>query len=159
MTHHKKLTIAFVLAVIGLTACEKKVDPFVDRVVAPVLVIIDNATGDGGGLTQEPVVSQKVTGPVTLAVRIYELDKAGILDNKVGIDSIPVSSLALKLTTRTGTAIGTLTTDNMGKATISKTWTELGIAAPKAGSSVLLTWSGEYKGQAFSRFARLQGIN
>ncbi|GAB2601717.1 putative periplasmic lipoprotein [Spirosoma areae] len=159
MKHYKKLILPFVLAVIGLTACEKKVDPFIDRVVAPVLVVIDNATGDSGGLTQEPVVSQKVSGPVTLAVRIYELDKAGILDNKVGIDSIPVASLALKLTTRTGTAIGSLTTDGTGKATISKTWAELGITAPKAGSSVLLTWTGEHKGQAFSRFSRLQGVN
>lgn len=159
MKYSNKLILISALAITGLTACEKKVDPFVDRVVAPVLVVIDNATGDGGGQTGEPVVSQKVSGPVTLAVRIYELDKAGILDNKVGIDSIPVASLALKLTTRTGTALGDLTTDGTGKASISKTWAELGVAAPKAGSSVLLTWTGEYKGQAFSRLSRVQGIN
>lgn len=159
MTYSNKLILPFVLAIVGLAACEKKVDPFIDRVAAPVLVVIDNATGDSGGMTAEPVVSQKVGGPVTMAVRIYELDKAGILNNTVGIDSIPVTSLALKLTTRTGTAIGTLTTDAMGKASISKTWAELGITAPKAGSSVLLTWTGEHKGQAFSRFSRIQGIN
>ena len=147
------------LAISSLVACSKKDDPFVDRVVAPVLVVIDNATGDGGGLTSEPVVSQKVTEPVTMAVRIYELNKAGILNNKVGIDSIPVTSLAIRLTKRDGTALGTLQTDGAGKATLTKTWTELGIAAPKAGSAVQLTWSGEYKGQAFSRLSRVQGVN
>ncbi|MDB5241098.1 MAG: hypothetical protein JWP57_1723 [Spirosoma sp.] len=143
----------------GLAGCMKVADPFVDRVIAPVLVVIDNATGDGGGQTGEPVVSQKVAGPVMLGVKIYELDKSGILNNKVGIDSIPVTSLAIKLTTRAGMAIGDLKTDAAGQATISKTWAELGIPAPAAGSSVSLTWTGEYKGQAFSRLSRVQAIN
>ncbi|WP_228724344.1 hypothetical protein [Spirosoma sp. KUDC1026] len=134
-------------------------DPFVDRVVTPVLVLVDNATGDGGGLTAEPVVSQKVAGPVTLAIRIYELDKSGLLDHRVGIDSIPVPAQAIRLTTRTGTALGTLTTDANGRASISKTWAELGVATPQAGSNVSLTWSGEYKGQAFSRLSRVQAVN
>jgi hypothetical protein len=147
------------LLLAGLAGCMKKEDPFVDRVVAPVLVVIDNATGDGGGQTGEPVVSQKVAGPVTLGVKIYELDKSGILNNTVGIDSIPVTSLAITLTTRAGVAIGNLTTDGTGRASVSKTWAELGIAAPKAGSTVSLTWTGEYKGQAFSRLSRVQAIN
>jgi hypothetical protein len=155
----KLLSIIVILFASTITGCMKVDDPFVDRVVAPVLVLIDNSTGDGGGLTAEPVVSQKVAGPVTLAVRIYELDKSGILDYRVGIDSIPVTAQAIRLTTRTGTALGTLTTDASGRASISKTWTELGVATPQAGSSVLLTWSGEYKGQAFSRLSRVQAIN
>lgn len=154
-----KLLIVSALLLAGLAGCTKVDDPFVDRVVAPVLVVIDNVTGDGGGQTGEPVVSQKVAGPVTLGVKIYELDKSGILNKAVGIDSIPVSSLAIKLTTRGGMAIGTLTTDGTGKASISKTWAELGITAPKAGNSVSLTWTGEYKGQAFSRLSRVQAIN
>jgi hypothetical protein len=154
-----KLIIGVILAATALAGCRKVDDPFVDRVVAPVLVVIDNATGDGGGQTGEPVVSQKVAGPVTLSVKIYELNKDGILNKAVGIDSIPVTSLAIKLTMRDGTALGSLTTDGTGKASISKTWAELGITAPKAGSSVLLTWTGEYKGQAFARLSRVQAIN
>lgn len=154
-----KLLIVSAFLLVGLAGCTKEEDPFVDRVVAPVLVLIDNATGDGGGQTGEPVVSQKVAGPVTLGVKIYELDKSGILNKAVGIDSIPVTALAIKLTTRAGVAIGSLTTDGTGKASISKTWAELGITAPKAGSSVSLTWTGEYKGQAFSRLSRVQAIN
>lgn len=154
-----KLLIMNALLLAGLAGCMKKEDPFVDRVVAPVLVVIDNVTGDGGGQTGEPVVSQKVAGPVTLGVKIYELDKSGILNKAIGIDSIPVTSLAIKLTTRAGVAIGNLTTDGTGKASISKTWAELGITAPKVGSSVSLTWTGEHKGQAFSRLSRVQAIN
>ncbi|GAB3641722.1 hypothetical protein [Spirosoma arcticum] len=154
-----KLLIVSALLLTGLASCTKVDDPFVDRFVAPVLVVIDNVAGDGGGQTGEPVVSQKVAGPVTLGVKIYELDKSGILNKAVGIDSIPVSSLAIKLTTRAGVAIGSLTTDGTGKASISKTWAELGIAAPKAGSTVSLTWTGEHKGQAFSRLSRVQAIN
>ena len=159
MKRYKTYLMIAALAVGSLMACEKKEDPFVDRVVAPVLVLIDNATGDGGGQTGEPVVSQKVAGPVTMAVRIYELDKSGILNNKVGIDSIPVASLAVKLTKRDGTALGELKTDESGKASISKSWADLGVTAPKAGSSVLLTWTGEYKGQVFSRLSRVQAVN
>lgn len=143
----------------GLAGCQKVDDPFVDRVVAPVLVVIDNATGDGGGQTGEPVVSQKVAGPVTLGVKIYELDKSGILNKAVGIDSIPVTSLTIKLTTRAGAVVGDLKTDGTGRANIAKTWAELGITTPKVGSSVSLTWTGEYKGQAFSRLSRVQAIN
>ena len=155
-----KLQLILTLLVIGsLVSCSKKDDPFVNRVVAPVLVVIDNASGDGGGLTAEPVVSQKITGAVTIAVRIYELNKDGILNNKVGIDSIPVTSLSINLTKRDGTALGTLQTDGTGKATLTKTWAALGIAVPVAGSSVQLTWSGEYKGQAFSRLSQVQGVN
>ncbi|MGA0557804.1 hypothetical protein ACO2Q8_14200 [Larkinella sp. VNQ87] len=141
-----------------LAGCEKKEDPFVDRVVAPVLVVVEGAS-DGGGLTAEPVVTQKISAPVTMSVKIFELDKSGILDYTVGIDSIPVTSLAIKLTKRDGTAIADLTTDNTGKASLTKTWAELGITAPAVGSSVSLTWRGEYKGQAFSRLSRVQGVN
>lgn len=159
MKQRNTYSILALLALTSLAGCMKKDDPFVDRVAAPVLVVIDNASGDGGGLTAEPVVNQKVDAPVTMAVRIYELDKSGLLDNKVGIDSIPVTSLSLKLTLRNGTALGDLKTDGTGKASLTKTWSELGVAAPKAGSSIQLTWSGEYKGQAFSRLSRVQGVN
>lgn len=153
------LIAGLIILSIGLSSCQKVDDPFVDRVVAPVLVLFENATGDGGGLTNEPVVSQKVSTAVTMSVRIMELNKDGILDNQVGIDSIPVTGLALKLTLCNGTAIGTLTTDAKGRASLTKTWAELGVAAPKSGNTVLLTWAGIHKAQAFSRLSRIQGIN
>ncbi len=153
------LVAGCVALAIGLSACQKVEDPFVERVVAPVLVLVENTSGDGGGLTGEPVVPQKVSGSVTMSVRIVELNKAGLLDNKVGIDSIPVTGLALKLTLRNGTAVGDLTTDGKGRATITKAWADLGVATPKSGNTVLLTWTGAHKSQAFSRLSRVQGIN
>ncbi len=141
----------------ALTAASCKVeDPFVDRVVAPVLLVFDNAIGDGGGFTTEPTVTSKATGAATISVRILELDKTNILDYKKGIDSIPVTGLALSLTTRAGVKIAEMTTDAKGRAVITKTWAEFGVAAPKAGSTVSLTLTGTYKEQAFSKLARLQ---
>lgn len=153
------LVAGFIALGITMPACQQVDDPFVDRLVAPVLVLVENTSGDGGGLTGEPVVPQKISGAVTVSVRILELNKGGLLNNKVGIDSVPVTGLALKLTLRNGTAIGDLTTDGKGRATLTRTWTDLGVATPKSGNTVLLTWAGVYKSQSFSRLSRIQAIN
>jgi hypothetical protein len=52
--------------------------------------------------------------------------------------------------------IADVMTDAKGRATITKTWAEFGVAAPKVGSIVTLTLTGKYKEQAFSKLARLQ---
>ncbi|WP_298360844.1 hypothetical protein [Runella sp.] len=147
--------LLFVVTVFAAASCKVE-DPFVDRVVAPVLLVFDNAIGDGGGFTTEPTVTSKATATPTVSVRILELDKTNILDYKKGIDSIPVTGLAVSLTTRAGVKIADVTTDAKGRATITKTWAEFGVAAPKAGSIVTLTLTGKYKEQAFSKLARLQ---
>lgn len=154
-----KKYLLYLIAAVGMTACTKVEDPFVDRVAAPVLLVFDNSIGDGGGLTTEPTVTSKISGNVSLSVRIYELDKTNMLSKPNGIDSLPVPSLALKLTTRTGTAIADITTDAKGKAILNKAWADFGVAAPKAGTTVSLTLSGKYKDQAFSKLLRLQGVN
>lgn len=145
----------FVVTAFAAASCKVE-DPFVDRVVAPVLLVFDNAIGDGGGFTTEPTVTSKATATPTVSVRILELDKTNILDYKKGIDSIPVTGLAVSLTTRAGVKIADVTTDAKGRAIITKTWAEFGVAAPKAGSIVTLTLTGKYKEQAFSKLARLQ---
>ncbi|MFN8345378.1 MAG: hypothetical protein U0X91_10255 [Spirosomataceae bacterium] len=147
--------LLFVAMAFAVASC-KVDDPFVDRVAAPVLLVFDNAIGDGGGFTTEPTVTSKATAAATVSVRILELDKTNILDYKKGIDSIPVKGLAVTLMTRAGTKIADVTTDDKGRATVTKTWTEFGVTTPKAGSIVALTLSGKYKEQAFSKLARLQ---
>lgn len=147
--------LLFVAMAFAAASCKVE-DPFVDRVVAPVLLVFDNAVGDGGGFTTEPTVLSKATGSATVSVRILELDKTNILDYKKGIDSIPVTGLALSLTTRAGVKIADITTDANGRATVTKTWAEFGVAAPRAGSIVALTLTGKYKEQSFSKLARLQ---
>ncbi|WP_266368798.1 hypothetical protein [Tellurirhabdus rosea] len=152
-----KATYLFLLlGTLFLAACEHEKDPFVDRTAAPVLLVFENAIGDGGGQTTEPTVTSKATGPATLRIRVYELDKTNILDHAQGIDSLPVASLTMKLTTRTGTAIADLTTDAKGIATLSRPWSDFGITAPKVGTNVALVLSGKHKDQSFSKLARLQ---
>lgn len=144
-----------------LSACKKEEDPFVDRVAAPVLVVIENAKAGyltGGGLYTEPVVESKLADPVVLSVSIYELDKSGMLDYTVGIDSIPVSDLAITLSTRTGVKIADVTSDASGKVSLTKTWAELGLAEPQKGNIVSLDWAGEYKGIAFVRRSQVQVV-
>ncbi len=152
----KKITL-FLFVIIALATASCKVeDPFVDRVVSPVLLVFDNAIGDGGGFTTEPTVTSKASLNPSVKVRVYELDKTNILDYKKGIDSIPVKGLALTLFTRSGTKIAEFSTDDKGVAIVTKTWSDFGISAPKAGLSVSLTLSGKYKEQSFSKLARLQ---
>src|SRR5690606_20530179 len=83
-------------------SCDEE-DPFVDRVVSPVLIVFDDVPGylAGCGLTAIPSVTKKVsdvnyTEPVDLRASFYELDKSGILDHNIGIDSIPVSNLSIR---------------------------------------------------------------
>lgn len=147
--------LLFVVTAFAAASCKVE-DPFVDRVVAPVLLVFDNAIGDGGGFTTEPTVTSKANATPTVSVRILELDKTNLLDYKKGIDSIPVTGLAVSLTTRAGVKIADVTTDAKGRATITKTWAEFGVATPKVGSVVTLTLTGKYKEQAFSKLARLQ---
>ena len=152
----KKINIILSIAIASFLVSCKVQDPFVDRVVSPVLLVFDNAIGDGGGFTTEPTVTSKVNANPSLSVRVLELDKTNILDNKKGIDSIAVKNITLTLFTRAGAKIADLTTDDKGRAVISKTWADFGIATPKVGSSGSLTLSGKYKEQAFSKLARLQ---
>lgn len=155
----KKLAIYLVgLAVVGVTACQKVPDPFVDRVVSPVLLVFDNAIGDGGGFTTEPTVTSRATvSSASVSVRMMELDKTNILDNKKGIDSVAVAGVALSLTTRAGVKIADVTTDAKGRATFTAAWSAFGIATPRVGAAASLTLSGTHKGQAFSKLVRIQG--
>lgn len=153
-----------------LTACDEE-DPFVDRTVSPVLLVFDEVTGylAGGGLTAVPSVTKSVTAsnvsdPVVLSVTVYELDKSGILDNTVGIDSIPLSDFQLTFSKRDGTSTPIeATSDASGKISISTTWESLGITdaqaiadASEARSIVIsLSWTGTYKDQSFTRYSQV----
>ncbi|UTA70247.1 MULTISPECIES: hypothetical protein [Emticicia] len=155
----KTAYILFLSAIILLSGCEKQ-DPFVDRVVSPLLfLVVDDNGVQSNGTTTDPTVSTKISKDVTFNIKLLELDKTNILDHTKGIDSIAVKSLKVTLSLRTGTKIGELTTGNDGKATLTKTWADLGVASPKAGTTVLLSWSGTYKDVAFTKYTRIQGSN
>ena len=150
------LSAAFFLATaLSVTSC-KVDDPFVDRVVAPVLVDIVGAPY-GAPFAAEPTVGYPLASTkLTLSARLLELDKTNILDHTKGIDSIPVANVAMKITLRTGATLGEVTSDANGIVKLEKTWAELGLAAPKANDIVKISWSGTYKGIAFTRLSQVQ---
>lgn len=152
---NKILIISFLM--LGLMSCEVE-DPFVARVVSPVLVAVIGSDGiPSNGMTTEPTVTAPVAADAQLKVKVMELDKTGILDYKVGIDSIPVKGIKLAFKLRSGTLIKEIQTDESGVASFSSTWASLGISTPKAGSSVKLTATGTYKDVQFSKYFILSG--
>ncbi len=151
----KILSYSLVLLVaVSFAAC-KVDDPFVDRVVAPVLVDIVGASF-GAPIASEPTVSYPASGKVMLTARLLELDKSGILDKNIGIDSIPVANIPMKITLRSGTSLGEVTSNAQGVVSLEKTWADLGVPSPKAGTVVKISWSGSYKGIAFTRLSQVQ---
>ncbi|KAA5540821.1 hypothetical protein [Adhaeribacter rhizoryzae] len=142
LKYSSKLFLSLVGAAFLLMSCEKEDAMVVDRVISPVLVTVA-----GSAFT--------AAEPVNVTATIYELDKSGLLDHTVGIDSIPLSNLAIKVKLN-ATTLADLTTDQKGKVIITKTWSELGLAAPKAGNTVNIEFSGSHKGQAFTKPARVQ---
>lgn len=156
----KKILNFIVLVILGaaFAACEKA-DPFVDRVVSPVLVVVQGIDGvPASGLTTEPTVPASITADAGATIKILELDKSGILDYKIGIDSIPVSGIKISYKLRsTGALVKEVTTDSKGMANLSTSWASLGVTAPKAGSTVKLIATGTYKDQQFSKYFSISG--
>lgn len=156
----KKVINFIVIAVLGVAfaACEKA-DPFVDRVVSPVLVVVQGIDGvPASGLTTEPTVPASITANAGATIKILELDKSGILDYKIGIDSIPVSGIKISYKLRTtGALVKEVTTDSKGFASLSTSWASLGVTSPKTGSSVKLIATGAYKDQQFSKYFTITG--
>ena len=151
----KTLTYSLVLLLAASFASCKVDDPFVDRVVAPVLVDIVGASF-GAPIASEPTVSYPASGTVMLTARLLELDKSGILDKNIGIDSIPVANIPMNITLRSGGSLGEVTSNAQGVVSLEKTWTDLGVPSPKAGTVVKISWSGSYKGIAFTRLSQVQ---
>ncbi len=133
-------------------ACEKT-DPFVDRVVSPVLVLVEGSNGSpSSGLTTDPSVTVNFGNTASFAIRVLELDKTNILDYTRGIDSLPVAT-SLKIMIRNGAEIGTFSTDASGKAQIEIPWESLGVSS--TGKSVSLSASGTYNEVAFTKYFKI----
>lgn len=107
-------------AVVLFAACEKESDLLIGRTASPVLLV----TTDG-------------TSSVTAF--FYELDKSGILDQTIGIDSIPVVGLSVEVFAR-GASMGSFETGADGSFTVDYT-----TAKPNE-------YAGQYKGIAFRVF-------
>lgn len=150
----KILYFSTIILALAATSC-KVDDPFVDRIAAPVLVIFEDTNGATSGLTTEPSVISSASADASVTVRLLELNKDGLLDYKVGIDSIPAKAIPVTFKLRTGAKVSDVTTDDKGRSTLKVSWKTLGIDAPVAGSSVLLACSATYKDVAFTKYFRL----
>lgn len=95
------LTILSIMA-LSITSCEDVSDMAVDKVAAPVLVDVKN------------------TSAAEVTAYFYELDKSGILDHTVGIDSIPVAGLAIEVFAA-NSSVGVFTTGSEGSISVSYT--------------------------------------
>ncbi len=122
------IVVLFVIVALS-SACEDVSDMALDRVAAPLLGVNISEEVSNGMLKREVI--------------FYELDKSGILDQTVGIDSIPVSNLAIEVYLDQWTMLGSLTTDANGVVVFEKPLSDFGGTAPA------LQWAGSYKGISF----------
>lgn len=127
----------YLLLIAGLfISCEDVSDMAIERIASPVLVQVGDV----------------VTGDETfdITTTIYELDKSGILDNTVGIDSLALPGLQITVValsdSNVRSTIGTLTTDANGEVILSRPVAELEDISS-------LEWTGEYKGQSFTKIS------
>lgn len=107
-----------ILGIVAMTGCEEESDLAIKRVVSPVVIEVEAITS------------------VQLKATVFELDKSGLLDYTVGIDSIAVPNLALEVFAG-GVSIGSFTTDVEGSILVDYLDTK-----PNE-------YAGTYKGTAF----------
>ncbi len=89
---------------------------------------------------EETIDSQE--GILTMSATFYELDKSGILDKNIGIDSTLISGMTVEVFINENTLIGELTTDSEGKVVLEKPLSELDGASR-------LEWVGSYSSTPF----------
>ena len=111
------IVLAAFATLVLFSSCEEEPDMAFDRVASPVLLITD---------LNEATDEMQAT--------FYELDKSGILDQNIGIDSIPVQNLSIEVFSESS-SLGTFTTDASGSILVQN--------LPG------LIYAGEYKGVRF----------
>jgi hypothetical protein len=179
---HIKIFTILMLAGTMISACKEE-DPWVDATVSPVLVDIVGAPF-GYPIEKTPTVTyDSSAAELTFSARVLELDKSGILDKSKGIDSIPAPNVQITInyeinktvkkdTVKFGSktfifsadalkAAGKLG-DNLssnanGLVTFKTSYKALGFEGnriQRKGDLIKLTWSGTYKGTAFTRFSQ-----
>lgn len=131
----KVKAVSLLLLLASVMACEETEDTKFDIAASPVL-----ATFEGQNF--------KPTESVTIMATFYELDKSGILDSNVGIDSMAISGLDISVFIDGSTKVGDFVTDSEGQVQFQKPWDDIGGARPV----VRLEWVGEYNERSFRIF-------
>lgn len=125
-----KITVIAILVVSLIIGCKKADDMAFDRVASPVLVIT------------KPAVKGDATN--TISASFYALDKSGILNSSIGIDSIPVAGLRVEVYTGVNTKIADAVTGADGAVTL-----ELGKELFSGVTS--FSWAGVHNNIAFRK--------
>lgn len=128
MNHFLKSYVFFLLACLSVTACTSDELAF-DIIESPVLAVFEDSPN-----TTADILAVKAT--------FYDLDKSGILDQTIGIDSLPIQDLAIDVFVDGSALISTYTTDAEGIVEFEAAYQELG-------TSRRLEWVGSYEGVPF----------
>lgn len=121
------LFATFILASL-FTSCTSD-DLAFDVIESPVLATFE-----------ETIDSQE--GMLNMTATFYELDKSGILDQNIGIDSTRIAGLALDIFINENTLVGQSTTDSNGQAIFEKSIGDLeGVSR--------IEWVGSYNSTPF----------
>ncbi len=154
-----------------------------NSVVSPVLVDVVGATFGAPISATASVPTDSSSQEITVASRLFELDKTNILNNEIGIDSIPVSAIALSIkyeltksvkaekftikgqtytftpeTYKSSGNWGEITSDGNGLVSLKTSFKKLGFEGnriQRKGDIIKVTWSGTHKGIAFTRFSQI----
>ncbi len=119
---------AVLILAILVTSCTSENLAF-DVIESPVLATFE-----------ETIDSEE--GILTMSATFYELDKSGILDKNIGIDSTLISGMTVEVFINENTLVGEITTDSEGKAVFAKSFSELEGASR-------LEWVGTYSDTPF----------
>lgn len=107
----KNIFYLSLLSLVLLNSCIEN-DLAFDVIESPVLVVFEDLEADAG--------------MVKIQATFYELDKSGILDKDIGIDSTVISGLPIGIFIQESTLIQDLTTDANGIVIFETTLDELG---------------------------------
>lgn len=141
--------IAFVAFVaFTLSACEDVADNAIPHIASPVLVEV-STLGKYTPLDQ-----------VVLSTKISDLDKSGIMDNAVGIDTVPASLASIQVLKDIGGATETFFSPlslTQGLATIVADWTDILPAGtlPEDGEEVKFEYFETYENIPFRKVYKL----
>lgn len=122
-----------------LSSCEKTDELTTPKLDSPLLILLSGT-------------SFAADAPVAVQGTFYQLDKAGILDHTVGIDSIPMANLVVTVFVNHTTEVGSMTTDSNGKATFTASWEMIGLSNPKTNNQVRLEFASELNGVPFRKY-------
>lgn len=128
MNHLPKPYFFFLLVCLSLTACTSDELAF-DIIESPVLAVFE----DSPNTTAEMLA---------VTATFYDLDKSGILDQNIGIDSLPIQDLEISVYVDGSALISSYTTDVEGIVEFEAAFQELG-------TSRRLEWVGSYEGVPF----------